>query len=541
MKTRFFLIVLVVFVVAWVCLATAAVAVPWLVNYQGVLVDQTTGQGVTDTVTITFRLYDAEMDGTLLWEEAQAVQVDNGSFQVILGSTQAGGTLDPAIFRTEPLWMELWMAGDPDPMSPRMQMTSTPFAMRAWEAETAATETDPTVAASVKDGVAWSELSGIPAGFVDGVDNGLMTEADPTVAASVKDGVAWSELSGIPAGFADGVDNGIAAETDPTVLASVKDGVAWSEIAGIPAGFADGVDNGIATETDPQVGGNTTGFIPRWNGSALVSGLLFDSGGGIGLGTASPGSLLELESWMPIVTLDTTNTTAGFDIRQNGVHKWRMAWDAGSQYLFFWGSGAGTSLVIQDGTGNVGVGTALPTRKLDVNGSLAARSGYGDAIILGGDNTGADVEIGIQAPADRNTVSFWNHQTQTFADVHTREAMVTVLHITSDAKYKTDIRTIDGALDTVSRLRGVEFEWRRDAFPHKGFSQGRKIGLIAQEVEAVLPELVAECGGGKGVEYPNLVAVLIEAVKELKAQNEALRERVDALEGSRWIARTSRD
>ena len=52
-----------------------------------------------------------------------------------------------------------------------------------------------------------------------------LEEADPTVLASVKDGVAWSELSGIPAGFADGVDNegaGTGTETDPTVMSWAK-------------------------------------------------------------------------------------------------------------------------------------------------------------------------------------------------------------------------------------------------------------------------------------------------------------------------------
>ena len=67
-------------------------------------------------------------------------------------------------------------------------------------------------------------------------------------ALAVKDSVGWSEVSGIPAGFADGVDNGIASESDPTVLASVKNGVSWTEVTSKPAGFADGVDNvGVCT------------------------------------------------------------------------------------------------------------------------------------------------------------------------------------------------------------------------------------------------------------------------------------------------------
>lgn len=80
-----------------------------------------------------------------------------------------------------------------------------------------------------------------------------IVETDPTVPDSVKDGTDWSEISSIPSGFADGVDNGITTETDPTVPESVKDGTDWSEITSIPECFADGEDNGITTETDPTV------------------------------------------------------------------------------------------------------------------------------------------------------------------------------------------------------------------------------------------------------------------------------------------------
>lgn len=60
--------------------------------------------------------------------------------------------------------------------------------------------------------------------------------------------------------------------------------------------------------------------------------------------------------------------------------------------------------------GNFGIGTTDPQQKLDVNGQIRARSGYGDYIRLGGDNVGGDVEISIAAPAERNWVSFWNEQ-----------------------------------------------------------------------------------------------------------------------------------
>jgi len=67
-----------------------------------------------------------------------------------------------------------------------------------------------------------------------GHNAGEVEETDPTVLASVKDGVSWSEISGRPSGLDDGDDVGLTSETDPTVLASVKDGVSWSEVSGRP-------------------------------------------------------------------------------------------------------------------------------------------------------------------------------------------------------------------------------------------------------------------------------------------------------------------
>ena len=69
-----------------------------------------------------------------------------------------------------------------------------------------------------------------------------INEEDPTVAASVKDGVSWSEVSEIPSDIADGDDVGIALESDPTVNNYVKDKASCVAITG-GAGLCDGVDN----------------------------------------------------------------------------------------------------------------------------------------------------------------------------------------------------------------------------------------------------------------------------------------------------------
>jgi len=107
------------------------------------------------------------------------------------------------------------------------------------------------------------------------------------------------------------------------------------------------------------------------------------------------------------------------------------------------------------------------------------------------------------------------------------------LHETSDGRSKTDVRELSNALDAVSRLRGVTFAWNEDAGSVGATPGERGIGVIAQEVEDVFPELVsAPEGSHRAVDYSKLTAVLIEAVKELKDENAALKARLDALEAS---------
>jgi hypothetical protein len=96
----------------------------------------------------------------------------------------------------------------------------------------------------------------------------------------------------------------------------------------------------------------------------------------------------------------------------------------------------------------------------------------------------------------------------------------------SDARVKTNIELIPNALEKVEAIRGVTYT-RTDA-PHEGV---RQAGVIAQEVELVLPEVVKTNEEGmKSVAYGNLTALLIEAVKELSAQNKALLARLEVLE-----------
>ena len=85
----------------------------------------------------------------------------------------------------------------------------------------------------------------------------------------------------------------------------------------------------------------------------------------------------------------------------------------------------------------------------------------------------------------------------------------------SDARLKKDIKPLTHALDAILQLEGKTYRWKEDTT----FANEADIGLVAQEVEKVFPELVAENEQGyKGIAYSKLTAVLIEAIKEQQQQ-----------------------
>jgi len=100
---------------------------------------------------------------------------------------------------------------------------------------------------------------------------------------------------------------------------------------------------------------------------------------------------------------------------------------------------------------------------------------------------------------------------------------------TSDARLKKDIQPIDDALSSVLQLQGKSYRWNED-------EDKQDIGLIAQDVEQIFPQLVAEDANGfKAIAYSRLTAVLVEAIKEqqgqiasLQQENRELKSRIDS-------------
>jgi len=101
----------------------------------------------------------------------------------------------------------------------------------------------------------------------------------------------------------------------------------------------------------------------------------------------------------------------------------------------------------------------------------------------------------------------------------------------SDVRFKRDVESLENPLDNILNLNGVSYHWNTDVFTKRGFTEDKQIGLIAQEVEEVLPELVqTDADGYKSVDYQSLSAVLIEAIKEQQKAITSLEKRIALLE-----------
>ena len=89
----------------------------------------------------------------------------------------------------------------------------------------------------------------------------------------------------------------------------------------------------------------------------------------------------------------------------------------------------------------------------------------------------------------------------------------------SDERWKKDVVKIEDALQKVLAMKGVYYNWRTEDFPENKFSDKHQVGFIAQELEKILPEVVSTDNNGyKSVMYGHVVALLVEAIKDLESQ-----------------------
>lgn len=99
----------------------------------------------------------------------------------------------------------------------------------------------------------------------------------------------------------------------------------------------------------------------------------------------------------------------------------------------------------------------------------------------------------------------------------------------SDMRFKQNIRPIASPLAKLLQLKGVQYEMKPETYTKNNFDKRPQIGLLAQDVEKVIPEVVDEKDGYKGVDYAKLVPLLIEAIKEQNQKISQLQQEIDEL------------
>jgi hypothetical protein len=104
--------------------------------------------------------------------------------------------------------------------------------------------------------------------------------------------------------------------------------------------------------------------------------------------------------------------------------------------------------------------------------------------------------------------------------------------VTSDAKYKTQVTSLENSLDKVMKLNGVEYYWNFEKFSEKKFDKLKHSGFLAQELQKVLPNsVIVDERGDYAVDYNSIIPVLAEAIKEQQKQIEDLKIQI-AQQGS---------
>ena len=105
----------------------------------------------------------------------------------------------------------------------------------------------------------------------------------------------------------------------------------------------------------------------------------------------------------------------------------------------------------------------------------------------------------------------------------------------SDIRFKENIQPIENALEKISKISGNTYDWKAENKAEHGY-EGNDVGVIAQEIEEVLPQLVQTRENGyKAVKYDKLVALLIEGIKEQQTQIHSLTIEIEKLKESKGL------
>jgi len=291
-----------------------------------------------------------------------------------------------------------------------------------------------------------------------------------------------------------------------------------------------------ASRIQQKIDNTWMGYL-QFNGTGNTAGISF----GVGSTTTAPGNVTEAMRINSVgnVGIGMTNPSEKLNVNGN-----IYAQGVGNGfYGTFFNSGspsydatiAGKNIIMQPVSGNVGIGTTSPTETLTIktDGRLKfnPNSTWGASLVIGGNGhigndasvvtTNGNLHLDGSLGASGTYINWYNGTGGLAVGNGTGggygPVMASSFNVSSDRRLKKDIKKIKKSIEKIKELNGVTFYYK-----DKNFTQRHQVGVIAQDVKKVFPELVNtnKRTGFYSVNYSGLVAPLIEATKEQQVEIE---------------------
>src|SRR6266446_1251255 len=343
-----------------------ALPVPRLVKFAGTMKDEL-GKPRTGMVGVTFAIYKEQEGGAALWLETQNVELDEqGLYTVLPGSTKNEGLPLELFTSGEPRWLGVQVNLPKELEQPRVLLVSVPYALKAADAETLGGKplssfvlASPSSGSGTGVGTVFPSTGAIGAATIGGGGTqNFVAKFDATGANVVNSSI-----------FDTGTNVGIGTSSPARTL-HLKSSAPTIRLedTNLPNSFWELQQSAFVLDT--------FGFLRYENGAAVADkSFVVSSAGNLGIGTGTPQRKLHIRSSAPVIRLEDTNLPNSFwELQQSA-----FVLDTFGFLRYENGAAVASKSFVMSSGGNFGIGSGVPTQKLEVAGNVKI-SGAGNAL-----------------------------------------------------------------------------------------------------------------------------------------------------------------